>query len=476
MTAAITIDPRTLPLTDEDAHTLGKLIAQYNTHLNRNVTRSNYFEGKHKLRRLGLTLPAQLRDLDTVVGWPTQAVTTLEQRLDLDGFVRAGQAETDTVLEEIFTSNNMAIEASQAHTAALVHGTSFVAVTAPAEPGDPAAVITVHSALQATGLWDARHRCLSAGLIVERHEDSEGAPRRLVILARDHVTTILLGKNTRPVVETTPHALGRVPMVALSHQPWLEKPFGVSRISRAVMSMTDQAVRCIMRTEAASEFFSFPQRYILGVDKESAGSEMEMYMNRFLAFEKDEDGDLPKIDQLNGQGIQPHIDELRSIAMMFSGETGIPPSFLGIIHDNPASADAIRAGEAKLVKIAERDQVIFGARWCEVANLALHIATGENANQHTLRARWKDASTPTKAAQAQSVMQLVSAGILPPTSEITYELLGYDSTTISRLVAEAKRREADDMFASLLTQTEEEIDQHGGIGEDEAWPHEAVAQ
>lgn len=57
MTAAITIDPRTLPLTDEDTHTLSKLIAQYNAHLNRNTTRSNYFEGKHKLRRLGLTLP-----------------------------------------------------------------------------------------------------------------------------------------------------------------------------------------------------------------------------------------------------------------------------------------------------------------------------------------------------------------------------------------------------------------------------------
>ena len=101
MTAAITIDPRTLPLTDEDTHTLSKLIAQYNAHLNRNTTRSNYFEGKHKLRRLGLTLPPQLRDLDTIVGWPTQAVTTLEQRLDLDGFVRAGQAETDTTLDEI---------------------------------------------------------------------------------------------------------------------------------------------------------------------------------------------------------------------------------------------------------------------------------------------------------------------------------------------------------------------------------------
>lgn len=129
-----------------------------------------------------------------------------------------------------------------------------------------------------------------------------------------------------------------------------------------------------------------------------------------------------------------------------SPETGIPPSFPGIIHDNPASADAIRAGEAELVKIAERDQVIFGARWCEVANLALHIATGENANQHTLRARWKDASTPTKAAQAQSVMQLVSAGILPPTSEITYELLGYDATTISRLVAEARKNNSDELF------------------------------
>lgn len=460
-------------LTDDEVHLLSELLAQYNQHLSRNGLRSNYFEGRHRLRQLGLTLPPSLSNLDTVVGWPTQAVTTLENRLDLDGFVRADKSEIDDEIAELFAQNNMRIDSSQAHTAAYVHGTSFVAVTAGIEPDDPAAVITVHSALQATGLWDPRKRRLTAGLIVEQNDDkTKQFPRRLSLLTDTHLVVITFSPSARGEVERLPHGLNRVPMVALSHRPWLERPFGVSRISRAVMSLTDQAVRCIMRTEAAAEFFSFPQRFILGADKDSfdkAG--WELYMDRLMAIERDENGELPQVQQLNAASLQPHIDELRSIAMMFSGETGIPPSYLGIIHDNPASADAIRAGEAKLVKIAERDQVVFGQRWCEVARLAIELATGEETPLNGLQARWKDASTPTKSAQAQAVMTLVQAGVLPARSEVTYELLGYDATTINRLMAEKARMESDEMFKAL-SQLAPRGQQLPKIKDGEAWPHE----
>lgn len=438
-------------LTTSEHKTLSQLINQYEAHLPRNLIRSNYFDGKHTLRKLGLTLPAALANLDTVVGWPTQAVTTLENRLELDGFVRAGQGETDKTIEDLFAQNMMAIDASQAHTAALVHGTSFVAVTGAVEPNDPDAVITVHSALQATGLWDSRHRCLRAGMVVETANKYN--PHRLILFTPEATMTFTSTVSNGVEMVRMPHSLGRVPMVALSHRPWLERPFGVSRINRAVMSMTDQAIRCIMRTEAAAEFFSFPQRYILGVSEdEMQNSGWSAYMNRLLAIGRDEDGQMPDVKQLPAQSMQPHIDELRSIAMMFSGETGIPPSYLGIIHDNPASADAIRAAESKLVKIAERDQIIFGARWCEVARLALQVATGEDTRTLTdLQAHWKDASTPTKSAQAQSVMTLVQSGVLPPRSDVTYELLGYDKTTIDRLMADAAHAESNELFKSLAS-------------------------
>ncbi|TMZ70763.1 phage portal protein [Klebsiella pneumoniae] len=119
------------------------------------------------------------------------------------------------------------------------------------------------------------------------------------------------------------------------------------------------------------------------------------------------------------------------------------------------SADAIRVSEARLVKRAERRQRIFGAAWCEVMRLALLVRDGSVPPEaRSLVARWRDAATPTRAAQADAVMKLVSAGVLPPNSEVTYELLGYDRTTITRLAAETRRARTEQMMQSLFSAPE----------------------
>jgi hypothetical protein len=108
-----------------------------------------------------------------------------------------------------------------------------------------------------------------------------------------------------------------------------------------------------------------------------------------------------------------------------AAETAIPASYLGFQTDNPASADAIRQMEARLVKRAERRQRQFGRTWSEVAKLALLVRDGSVPTEaQEIRPIWRDASTPTRAAAADEAVKLISAGVFLPDSEITYNRIG----------------------------------------------------
>ncbi|WP_075692432.1 phage portal protein [Corynebacterium sphenisci] len=248
-----------------------------------------------------------------------------------------------------------------------------------------------------------------------------------------------------------PPRLGRVPMEMLVHRPHLEREFGMSRITGTVMDLTDSAARTVLRMEGTAEFFSFPQRYALGVDGDDFADTFRTYLNRFLALGRDTEGGLPQLGQFTASSPQPHIEQLRAVASLFSGETSIPLNYLGIVHDNPSSADAIRAAEADLITVTERAQRIYGAAWARVMGLARKVRDGAGAPAPRLRVQWRDPATPTKAANAQSVMALVSAGVLPAMSEVTWELLGYDEATITRLSAVATRAGAQATLAELAT-------------------------
>lgn len=66
-------------------------------------------------------------------------------------------------------------------------------------------------------------------------------------------------------------------------------------------------------------------------------------MSAMMMFTKDEDGDKPTVSQFSQQSMAPHIDELRSLASAFAGETGLTIDDLGFSTENPSSAEAIKA-------------------------------------------------------------------------------------------------------------------------------------
>jgi len=226
------------------------------------------------------------------------------------------------------------------------------------------------------------------------------------------------------------------------------------------MSLTDQAVRTLLRAEVSAEFYSSPQRYALGVEEAAfqkadgvARTGWEVTIGRLLALSPNEEGVNPQVGQFPQMTMQPHMDHLRAIASLFAGATDMSVSSLGIIHDQPASAEAMHAAHLDLVLNAEDAQDTFGRGWLDAAKMAVMIKEGltePNKELIQMKTKWRDPATPTKMSASQAVVAQVQAGILPPDSAVTLEQLGYDETTILRIQADAARNAAGGRLTQLV--------------------------
>ncbi len=411
----------------------------------RNQLKENYFRGRQRVRNLGITLPTAMTSIDTVVGWPMTAVEVPEERLDFLGWTSDGNL---LGLDEIFDDNSLDVDSGLGHLDALLYGTGFVIVGA-GFAGEPQPLVTVESARNVTGEWDGRARRLSSAFSIDEVDRDKEAISATLYLPDSSVTIARNGRSGQwQVADRNEHGMGRVPVVMLPNRPRASRPMGRSEISLPVRALTDMAVRTLLGMEVHREFYQAPQRYALGAD-ESAFQDgdgnvktgWEVVMGRMLAIPRDEDtGELPVVGQFSPASPAPYLDQVKGLAQFFAAEVGIPVGYLGLFTENPSSADAIRALEARLVKRAERRQVVFGRAWREVAYLAVLTRDGSVPEEFSgIGTRWRDAATPTRAAAADEAVKLVGANILPADSSVTYDRIGL-SPQEQKQIAQDKRR------------------------------------
>lgn len=409
-----------------------------------------YYEGKNRLKDLRISIPPQLTTVETVVGWAGTAVDVLEERLDFEGYI-GGDAFG---LNEIYRANELDLESSLGHKDALIYGVGFVVVGKGAE-GEPDPLITIESPKRMTAEYDIRTRRLTSALLINR--DSVGNPVSGSLYLPNE-TIFLEYSGGWYDVDRDVHNLGRVPVSPLTNNPRSGDPYGRSEITRAVRSYTDSAMRTLLGAEVAREFYSAPQRYILGAPEDTFtdadGNPLNpwtVYQGRVLGVPYNEtEGVMPQVGQFSANDTRPYFEQIRAYAQMLAAECAIPASYLGFQTDNPASADAIRQMEARLVKRAERRQRQFGRTWTEVGQLALLVRDGalpEGASD--IRPVWRDASTPTRAAAADEVVKLISAGVLLPESEIVLNRIGLSDSDKQVIKSERRLGQAQNLIASL---------------------------
>lgn len=420
----------------------------------RNMMRSVYFDGKAPLKDLGISLPPQLRDMEVVLGWPEKAVRTLAHRNVFDGFVHPEQVEDPFGLAGILVDNDFDLELPQAIVSAYKHACSFLTVTrGDVQSGDPDVLILPRSAEWSSAIWDKRRRRVSAALAVTASDDA-GEPTAFTVYLPDVVIMCTRGKGGLWSTDRRSSRVGEVLVEPLRFDPQLDRPFGRSRITRAVMSITDRGLRTVARSEVGAEFFTAPQRYVLGADEDawSGTNKWKAIAGRFLALTRDENGDVPSVGQFPQMTMQPHMDQLRSIAAQFASETSLDLSQLGIVQDNPSSAEAIYAAKEPLIIEARAANRVFGASLVKVAQKAVMLRdglTGPTDELRRLSVKWTppEAASPITRAQAMQ-LEIQSLPWVAETS-VALEGFGHSQAEITRMQSE-KRRAASSSLVSIL--------------------------
>lgn len=411
-----------------------------------NKRQESYYEGPRRVRNLGAAIPPEFRKILTIVGWPGLAVDALEERVELLGW----SGGEHFGLDEVWTRSQLSLEASMGHLDAFIYGTGFAAVV----DDGTGPVVRAQSPKNATVLSEASGRNRVAGMI-RQPLGGESDAWNVELLFPDRVVAATVKGGTWSFQDGFSHALGRVPLVQLPNRRRTARHRGMSEITRPIRTLTDEAVRALLGMGVNREFYSMPQRWMMGGESEWFENEdgskrpgWEWLVKSVWVAPPNTDGNSPTVGQFPAASPAPYVDQVKLLSQLVAAETGLPAHYLGFVTANPASADAIRSAEARLVRRAEQRQRVFGAAWMEVARMAAEMIGEVPTNFESLvRCQWLDASTPTKAASADAAMKLVSSGILPAHSKIVLDMIGLTPEEQDQVAAD--RAASSDPLAEL---------------------------
>lgn len=448
--------PSVAGLPDDLQATLNTLVNTWQARYPGNARRQSYLDCKVFVESLNIALPREIaRDLHIVSTWPEKAVFSLTSRCHWDGVVAPDGSEDPYGLSSILEENRFATEIGQAIASAATHGVAFLA-TLPGDvsAGDPSVLVLPYSAMTAAALWDRRRRGISAGLLIN-DADYLGRPTELILLTPQVMVSMApLGDQGWFVTGHVEHHLGRTPMEALVYRGNLDRPLGRSRLTDGVLSIVDRAVRASMRMDLSSELFTAPGLLLRGVDEatfDKIKRSWSWQLGSVKGLSRDEDGDIPEVDTIPQQSMQPYVDQLRELAQELAGALSLPVGSLGIVQDNPSSADAIYAAREELVTEASDFNDANSYALNRVYRNILLLRDGwlpEDAAR--ISTHWRSPARPSIVSQSDAMIKQIQAIPEIGKTDVALEELGYTRQQIMRMRAQIEQSRGRDNLDAIL--------------------------
>ena len=320
--------------------------------------RYGYYEMKNAVKDFRISTPPGLENWKTVLGWCAKAVDSMSDRLVFREF-----ADDNFDINEIFQMNNPDTIFDSAVLSALIASCCFVYIS---QDDDGYPRLQVIDGGSATGIVDPITGLLTEGYAVIEEDEF----KRPIVDAYFIAGATIYYKNGK-AIEIIENNVAYPLLVPIVYRPDAVRPFGRSRISRACIDIVGGALRTIKRSEISAEFYSFPQKYVLGTSPDAEPMEKwKATISSLIEITKDDEGDKPTVGQFTQQSMTPHIEQLKMFAALFSGETGLTLDDLGFATENPSSAEAIKASHENLRLAARKAQRNFGSGFLNVGYLA----------------------------------------------------------------------------------------------------------
>lgn len=417
-----------------------------------------YYEGNQPLSYMAPELQAELQETvrQVVINWPRLVVDSLEERLDVEGFRFPDEPDSDKALWRIWQANDMDEQSQQGHLDSLVMGRAYV-VVGTREDDEATPLITVESALDMHAEFDPRTREVRAAVKRWTDDGEVGKVDHATLLLPDSTSWWIKDKGEwteDPDHEKDEHGIGEVMVEVLANRPRLKCPNGVSELTD-VIPLSDAACKVATDMMVSAEYHATPRRVAFGFGEEdfvdANGRKVSAFsriIGRMWATEKNRKEDGADVIQFSEASLSNFHETIKQLATLVASLAGMPPHFMGQSTDNPASADAIRSAETRLVKRAERRQRRAGGTWERVNRKVMRLRDGVwNDEARSLETIWRDASTPTVAQVADAAVKKFTAKIVPLRQ--TREDLGYTQAQIVRMEA-LDRAAAEDAMQRIL--------------------------
>lgn len=441
---------RIIGVDDGDMDTIRRLLKVWRDKYPRNLIRTAYYDAKERFKDFRISIPDTIKTkVKPMIGWPAKAVRSLADLSVLEGLSIPGD---DTHgLRDMFDDNRLDVEIPQCIVSCYTHSCSFMTVSADPDETDRI-VFTPRSADWSSAIWDRMNRRIAAALTITDN-DSEGRITGFDVwlpgkVYRCHGSLL---PWTAEMHETHYQECTVVPFI---HDPQMNRPFGRSRINRTVMSLTDIGFRTVVRMEASAEFYSVPKLWFLGADRDAFSDDTwSSLISAINAIGKDEDGELPQINQITQASMQPHSDMLKTVAMLAASEMSVPVDEMGITLDNPSSAEAMAAAERKLTRIADRQNRIFGRAIRDMLAMAVTLREGTDGIQDDLRdvrPIWSPTREVSIGARADAFSKIAQVQPAFAQSEAGWRYAGFSQDDVTSIMSAVKTQQAREVLDQLV--------------------------
>ena len=405
------------------------------------------------------------------LGWPMLAVDPLEERLDPLGFrypepddpdpdvapeELASQA-SDANLMRVWQDNDLDEEAQMGRLDALVMRRSYLTVGTNEDDADTP-LVTVESPLELYADIDPRTRQPRAALRrwAENQDNLVRLPEEFATLYLPNAT-IWYDRGPQGWRETgrDDHGVGEVLVTPLTNRARLADRYGRSELTLPLLSLSHAANKIASDMMVGAEFHAIPLRALFGISEDDltddAGnkqSALKVIMGRLLTLEGVDGGEV-KPHEFTASSLSNFHDTLTQLAKHATALVGLPPTAFGVVTDTPASAEAWRAAEARLIKRAERKTVPFGGAYERMNRHVRRLQDGDwDPQAKRLETIWRDPATPTRAQAADAAQKLLGGPVI--TKRQAQEDLGYTPGQIRRMQAEDEAAAARDPVREIM--------------------------
>lgn len=452
-------------LADEDKAVLEQLMDVHEGVQARNALLEDYYEGEQRTPSIGIDNIPDTVDPGVRCDWARKAVTSVSERVRLDGFVFEDGYE-DASLSSVLAANDLNGAFNRSISSELTHGCMFATVN-----NDEGGVsVRMHPATTSAAIWDTAEGCIGAGFVLADARRTAWSPNRPVPtqvnlhLPRKVVVLDRTGAASWSAT-TLDTPLDRPMMEAFCFRATATKPFGQTRITRTVRYLVDEVERTLRYMAVSSAIYAVPMIAALGLTDEQfdamAESKWMLRVGSWFLSTRDENGDHPDLQQFSGASPQPYVEAIQTYAKLFSGATGVPLNSLGIVQDNPSSAEAIAASREDVCVAAEDCIESNRESMRNVALMAMAVASnttidGLTDQQKSVTPNFKDPTMPSLAATADAATKIASVVPEFAQSAVFWEMLGFSEDRKSRVMSDVRRSRASSAIASLIAPREED--------------------